>query len=254
MLIHFQGKPQRINNTSVCCECPARVDLRRTDDHGWYISDHKSNHNHSLSQTCAEKRNWPSHRNIDKYTKDLIRHLRENNVNLSKVYCVIGSFFGSLGKVPFNKRSLRTLCAKINHEHSDDDVLKTMEVFREMRAHDPEFVDSVRVDGDSRVKALMWIDGRSKMQYKHFGDVITFDTTYRTNLYDMPFGLFVGVNNHFQSIVLGGVLLRDETIESFKWVFSEFVSLMGGKPPMTILTGIDKIHFWCCLWYLYWYC
>jgi hypothetical protein len=125
----------------------------------------------------------PSHRNIDKYTKYFIRHLRENNVNLNKVYCVIGSFFGALGKVPFNKISLRTLCAKINHEQSDDDVMNTMKVFREMRAHDRDFIDSVRVDGDSRVKALMWIDGRSKMQYKHFRDVITFDTTYRTNIY-----------------------------------------------------------------------
>jgi hypothetical protein len=55
--------------------------------------------------------------------------------------------------------------------------------------------------------------------------------------------MFVGVNNHFQSIVLGGVLLRDETIESFKWVLTEFVSLMDGKPPMTILTcmGINSI-------------
>jgi hypothetical protein len=51
------------------------------------------------------------------------------------------------------------------------------------------------------------------MQYKYFGDVVTFDTTYRTNLYDMPFGLFVGVNNHFQSIILGGVVLRDEQTE-----------------------------------------
>ncbi|KAM0882743.1 hypothetical protein ACQ4PT_032114 [Festuca glaucescens] len=172
------GKPQRSNNTSICCECPARVVLHRTDDHGWYISDHKSNHNHRLSETCAEKRNWPSHRNIDNYTKDLIRHLRENNVNLSKVYCVTGSFFGSLGKVPFNKRSLRTLCAKINHEHSDDDVLKTMEVFREMRAQDPEFVDSVRVDGDSRVRALMWFDDQCRAMEVAIEDVLP-DTTHR---------------------------------------------------------------------------
>jgi hypothetical protein len=54
------------------------------------------------------------------------------------------------------------------------------------------------------------------------GDAITFDTTYKINLYEMPFGLFVGVNNHFQSVLLAGVLLTDETIETFRWVFREF--------------------------------
>lgn len=43
----------------------------------------------------------------------------------------------------------------------------------------------------------MWTNGSSRTQYRFFGDVIIFKTTYRTNLYDMLFGLFVGVNNHF---------------------------------------------------------
>jgi hypothetical protein len=78
------------------------------------------------------------------------------------------------------------------------------------------------VDKESRVKSLMWTNGRSIEKFQYFGDVLTFHTTYRTNLYDLPFGIFMGVNNHFQSIILGGVLLREESTEFqmgfFKWV------------------------------------
>lgn len=96
------------------------------------------------------------------------------------------------------------------------------------------------------------------MQYRFFGDVITFDTTYKTNLYDMPFGLFVGVNNHFQSIILAGVLMHNEQEESFEWVFREFTRMMGGPAPKTILTDQNRaievaikknypetVHRWC---------
>jgi hypothetical protein len=113
----------------------------------------------------------------------------------------------------------------------------------EMKKIDPNFVDSCHIDKDGRIRALMWTSGKSRMQYKHFGDAITFYTTYRTNRYDMPFGLFVGVNNYFQSIILGGVLMTNETIEAFEWVFSEFVKLMGGKAPATILTGTSIVIY-----------
>lgn len=59
-----------------------------------------------------------------------------------------------------------------------------------MRAEDPEFTYSVQVDDDGRVKTLMWMTGRSIEQFKCFGDAVTFDTTYKTNLYDMPFPSF----------------------------------------------------------------
>jgi hypothetical protein len=52
------------------------------------------------------------------------------------------------------------------------------------------------------------------MDYKCFGDVVSFDTTFQTNKLEMPFA-----PRHKQTIIFGAVLLFDETIPSFGWLF-----------------------------------
>jgi zinc finger SWIM domain-containing protein 3 len=83
---------------------------------------------------------------------------------------------------------------------------------------------------------ILWANGRSVVDYGYFGDVLCFDTTYRTNTYGRPFAPFIGVNHHKQTIIFGAALLYDETIDSFKWLFETFLSTMSGKQPTTILT------------------
>ena len=83
---------------------------------------------------------------------------------------------------------------------------------------------------------IFWVDDRSISDYNLFGNVVCFDTTYKTNEYDRPFAPFVGVNHHKQTVVFGAALLYDETTESFKWRFETFLGEMSGKQPKTILT------------------
>ena len=54
-----------------------------------------------------------------------------------------------------------------------------------------------------------------------------------------PFALLVGVNHHKQTIIFGGALLYDETIETFAWFFDTFSRTMLGRKPNTILTDQD---------------
>ncbi|XP_078148193.1 protein FAR1-RELATED SEQUENCE 5-like [Carex rostrata] len=111
---------------------------------------------------------------------------------------------------------------------------------RTKQAQDPNFYYEIFLDKDSRMVNFFWVDSRARLCYERFGDVVVFDTTYKTNKYCMPLALFVGVNNHLQSILFGFALLQDETEESFEWLFRTWLDAMNGKAPITILTDQDK--------------
>ena len=61
-------------------------------------------------------------------------------------------------------------------------------LLRELEANSfGKFFYRVDVDDENHVRGLVWVDPRSTNAYKKFGDVVIFDSTYRTNRYCMPF-------------------------------------------------------------------
>lgn len=94
LLCGCAGKPLKVNSRSCRCECPSLLRLLRAEDNGWYVAEHRVDHNHKLAASCGERLHWQSHRHIDTYTKQLVKQLRENNVNVTEVYSIIGSVSG----------------------------------------------------------------------------------------------------------------------------------------------------------------
>ncbi|XP_071928120.1 protein FAR1-RELATED SEQUENCE 5-like [Coffea arabica] len=90
-----------------------------------------------------------------------------------------------------------------------------------------------------RERSLKYGEAGMLIDYNFFGDVVTFDTTYKINKEYHPLGVFVGFNQHRQIVIFGAALMYDETIDSFKWVFGTFLKVMCGKRPNTILTDQD---------------
>ncbi|CAO2145401.1 unnamed protein product [Urochloa humidicola] len=109
------GTPKECQNNTKLTGCKAMIRLLRTEDDGWYIKFHEAEHNHELMESCGQKRQWLSHDTIDDRAVELITYLRENNVSLTKVHCIMGSMYGSMENIPGTKRSLRAICEIIPH-------------------------------------------------------------------------------------------------------------------------------------------
>lgn len=93
-MCQLAGHDKRDKNDSARCGCKAMIRLHRSDDCGWFVAQNRPDHNHPLSESCGEKMQWNSHKKIDQPTKDMIRYMRENNVSLSQVHCILGSMHG----------------------------------------------------------------------------------------------------------------------------------------------------------------
>ena len=71
------------------------------------------------------------------------------------------------------------------------------------RERDVDFFFKYLVDEHGHLKGLFWADSQSRLDYEAFGDVIVFDSTYRTNKYNLPFVPFVGLNHHRSTVIFG---------------------------------------------------
>ncbi|GJS63715.1 zinc finger, SWIM-type containing protein [Tanacetum coccineum] len=77
-------------------------------------------------------------------------------------------------------------------------------------------------------------DEFDKCNYKEFGDIISFDATFRTNKYDMVFVPFTGIDNHRKCVTVGSGLLLSEDIEAYTWLLTSFMTAHEKQPTMIV--------------------
>nr|GEU58487.1 zinc finger, CCHC-type [Tanacetum cinerariifolium] len=86
---------------------------------------------------------------------------------------------------------------------------------------------------------IFWADKVSKYNYKEFGDVVSFDATFKTNKYKMVFVSFTAIDNHMKCVRIAAGLLKNETTKSYIWLLKEFMKAFG-KAPSIVVTDYDE--------------
>lgn len=120
------------------------------------------------------------------------------------------------------------------------DVARSLVNYFEKRTlEDLAFRFSLQLDDEGLITNIFWADGKMIRDFKIYGDIVSFDTTYRTNKEYRPLALFVGLNNYREMVIFGATLLYEESAESFEWLFNAFFRIMSAEKPQTFITDQD---------------
>ncbi|KAK2638100.1 hypothetical protein Ddye_025895 [Dipteronia dyeriana] len=151
---------------------------------------------YALSKDIAQLKSW---RSIGVKTTQVMDHL-------------VGQT-GSYSNVGHIKKDLQNRFDSVHrNELQSSDADCVISYLTAKHAIDPEFFFEYTLDEDDRFDNLFWADSTSRSDYGYFGDVLAFDATYKTNVYQRPLVILVGVNHHNCTTIIGFGLLGDEIV------------------------------------------
>ncbi|XP_059649566.1 protein FAR-RED IMPAIRED RESPONSE 1-like [Cornus florida] len=228
----FHSRPSTKTN------CKAKINVIAKEDGRFIITRVYLDHNHALSPGKVQ------HFRCNKVPDSHVRKRLELNdlagiTESKKNHSLVEA--GGQEKLPSGERECRNYIAKARQSRLDiGDVDSLRNYFCCMQKRNSNFFYMVDMDEEGGFKNVFWADARCRAAYESFGDVITFDTTYLTNKYEMPFALFVGVNHHGQPVLLGCGLLSNEDTDTYIWLFESWLKCMLGHAPKAIITDQCK--------------
>ncbi|KAL8474171.1 hypothetical protein ACS0TY_030850 [Phlomoides rotata] len=218
-----QGSNQDADNATgrrACAktDCKASMHVKRRSDGKWIIHRFEKEHNHELLPAQA----------VSEQTR--------------RMYAAMARQFAEYKSAVGLKHDPKSQFEKGRNMAMDAGEANTMlEFFVQMQCVNSNFFYAVDVGEDQRLKNVLWIDAKSRHDYPNFCDVVSFDTSYIRNKYRMPIAIFIGVNQHYQFMLLGCALVSDENAATYSWVMQTWLKAMGGQAPKIILTDQDYV-------------
>ncbi|KAL1537560.1 protein FAR-RED IMPAIRED RESPONSE 1 isoform X1 [Salvia divinorum] len=198
-------KRGRINRSWAKTDCKACMHVKRRQDGRWIVNNFVKEHNHDLVTDDSGLRNVPA------------------QVRRKKKMCVSSGRGESLS-------GFREGDAKVLLEH-----------FSSMQDENPYFFYAVDLSKEQLLRNVFWADAKGRIDYVDFGDVVLFDTMYKRNESKLPFVPFIGMNNHFEFLLLGCGFVADESKSSYAWLLRTWLRSVRGRAPKVILTDQDAV-------------
>ncbi|PIM97875.1 hypothetical protein CDL12_29651 [Handroanthus impetiginosus] len=226
--IPVKNKRGRINRSWSKTDCKACMHVKRRQDGRWIISSFIREHNHDLVRGQAGVRDTV----ISKFNLHPSNAVR---VRQKKTCMSMSQQSGQMQKAEGHD-SISSSSSGLRLGSREGDAQVMLEYFASMQDENPYFFYALDFNGEQLLKNVFWVDAKGRIDYKNFGDVVLLDTMYRKNEFKLPFVPFIGMNNHFQLLLLGNALVADGSKSTYVWLMHAWVRSMHGQAPKVILT------------------
>ncbi|XP_028082529.1 protein FAR1-RELATED SEQUENCE 5-like [Camellia sinensis] len=218
----------------VRCGCGARLSIKLDRNLGKYVAiDFVEHYNHDLvREECIHM--LPSRRKISTTQVIEVELASKSGIPLRSAYELLGRESGGRASLGFTKLDQKNyLRSKRQKDLEYGEAGSVLQYFCKKTVENPSFYYAVQLDYEEQITNMFWADAQMIMDYAQFGDVVTFDTTYKLNNKHRPFGTFVGFNHHRETVIFSAALMYDETAESFTWFFHIFLEAIPIVMPNT---------------------
>lgn len=228
--------PERVKRprTKTRVGCKAMLAVKIQESGRWVVSSFFKQHNHDLVPP-DKVHCLCSHRHVSSSAKSLIDTLQGAGIGSSGIMSALVKECGGISSVGSTERDCRNYMRSSRQRTLGGDTQHLLDYLKSKQAQDPAFFYAVQGDEDQCTSNIFWADPKARTNYTFFGDTVTFDTTYRSNRYRLPFAPFTGVNHHGQPVLFGCALLINESEASFVWLFKMW------RPPISITTDHDRV-------------
>lgn len=182
-------------------DCKAGLHIKRREDEKWDI--------HSFSKE------------------------RNHEIRIDDFYYGVGVRNKQPGTIDYQKKGLQLVL-------DEKDVQLMFEQFMCMQDENPGFFYAIDLDYEQIARSVLWVDAKGRHDYIHFSDVVFFDTFYVRNKYKIPYVPILGINHHFQYMLLGYALIGDASASARVWLMQTWLKAVGGRAPYLVIIDQDN--------------
>ncbi|GJX90662.1 FAR1-related sequence 9-like protein, partial [Tanacetum coccineum] len=215
------------------CDCKARVVFDMVPNTTKYtLSTFDVGHNHELDR--VEYKHLSKAKRKLTYAEQLfIIKAANTNIGTVRAYNLYIGLKGSSSLVHGTQTEIKNFTRGVNCFIGDSDAQMLITRMEERQQYTKDFSFDYFVE-DAELCGLFWADEVAKCNYKEFGDIVSFDATYKTNKYKMVFVLFTAIDHHRRSVTVGSGLLKKETAEAYGWLLRAFRKAFVRAPNIVV--------------------